>query len=535
MSIRLSDDDATLAAKFSSLKSPRGIAALLEVTPAKLAFYLRRTNNYKVLTLHKRSGGVRTIYSPATPIKIIQRKLNQVLTAVYRGRSPVHGFARGKSIVTNAKSHLRRQAILNFDLKDFFPSIHFGRIKGLLESKPYSLPESVAVTLAQICSCNATLPAGAPTSPVIANMLCAQMDSQLKRLALGFGCFYTRYADDITISVAHGRFPPAIVYRDPSTNKWVLGNDLMKIISANGFKVNESKTRVLWRGSRQEVTGLIVGERTNVKRSFLRQTRAMLHAAETWGVAAAEHDFLAKYDRKQRSRKPNFLKVLRGKIEFIGSVRGRDDDIYVRLFERYLKLDRDARFRPILLTRNAALQVMERAIWLLEEKDGKQGTAFAAEGLDLITAEHVLGETNEASCPALRVANLPIEVIHRHDHVDVARISARMRPPVQLRLGNSGNLGVGDPIKVLGFPLYRMGASVNIEQGRITAVANWHGVPHFVVDCSIVHGNSGGPVLNAGNEIVGVAVKGQGVSKRFADDDEQSRFVPINFALQYLT
>jgi RNA-directed DNA polymerase len=538
VSLKLNADNASLADQFSRLRTFSDVARLLEIEPVKLRYYLHRSNNYKVFTLQKRTGGKRVISTPITPLKIIQRKLNQVFHAVYGGRSPVHGFIRKKSIVTNASRHVDRQWLLNFDLENFFPSINFGRVKGLLEGKPYLRREAVAVTLAQICCHEGSLPVGAPTSPVVANMVCAQMDAQLKRLAIDCGCRYTRYADDITFSVSRGRFPPAITYRDPTSRKWVIGDELSGVIRANGFTINSSKTRVLPRGYRQEVTGLVVGERVNVKRKFLRQVRAMLHATERWGVAGAAAHFDSKYDRRQRLKKPDFLRVLRGKIEFVGSVRGRDDIIYLLLLDRYLELDKKARVRRVVATAAASPEVVERAIWLLEEREGPvhvQGTGFAAEGIGLITAAHVVTATTEASCPAINVPGLAIRVDRKDDHVDVARLSLASRLPVRLKLGSSAQLKVGEAVKVLGFPLHRDGGSVNVENGKITAASKWHGVPHFVVDCAIVQGNSGGPVLNDKNEVIGIAVKGQGVPKRFAGDDEMSRFVPIDFALPFLT
>src|ERR1700722_8044967 len=101
MTLKLSADDAKLSVQFKSLKTPADIATLLEVTPRVLGFYLHRKSNYKVFRIRKRSGGMRVISSPVTPLKIIQRKLNQVLHAVYVGRAPVHGFVRGRNIVTN--------------------------------------------------------------------------------------------------------------------------------------------------------------------------------------------------------------------------------------------------------------------------------------------------------------------------------------------------------------------------------------------------------------------------------------------------
>jgi RNA-directed DNA polymerase len=535
MTLKLSSDDATLSAQFRALGTFKDIATLLEVTPGVLGFYLHRKDNYKVFELRKRSGGFRIISSPVTPLKIIQRKLNQVLQAVYVGRAPVHGFARGKSIVTNAGRHTGSGLILNFDLEDFFPSIHFGRVMGLFAGKPYLLPESVAITVAQICCYQGALPAGAPTSPTVANMICAQMDMQLKKLAIDSGAYYTRYADDITFSTRHDRFHPSIALRSTATRKWALGDGIVDIIRSNGFKIQERKTKVSRRGQRQEVTGLVVGSRLNVKRSVVRQARAMLHATEKWGVEAAARQFHARHDKKQRKGKADFLRVIRGKIEFIGFVRGRDDLIYLRLMERYLRLDKKAKMRPVFTSSRSSREVLEMAIWVLEEKGGPmQGTAFAAVGLELVTAAHVLAAQMLATCPALSVNEAKATPIVQHGDVDVARVSLEIRIPVYLRLGSANSLKTGDSVRVLGFPRYRKGATVNFQEGKISQCSPWHGVPQFVVDCPIVRGNSGGPVLNANNEVIGIAVKGQELPGKAGDEDELSRFVPIDFALKYL-
>jgi RNA-directed DNA polymerase len=108
------------------------------------------------------------------------------------------------------------------------------------------------------------------------------------------------------------------------------------------------------------------------------------------------------------------------------------------------------------------------------------------------------------------------------------------RIPIYLKLGDSREVKVGDQIRLLGFPLHVKGASVHIQEGRISQYSPWHGVPQFVVDCPIVRGNSGGPVLNSRHEVIGIAVKGQGLPGRVGDDDALSRFVPIDFALENL-
>jgi len=404
MSLTLGRDDIPLAAAFATLKSRNDVASLLEITPAQLRFYLFRAANYKTFELSKRCGGKRLIHSPFTPLKIIQRKLNQVLQAVYRGRSPAHGFARGRSIRSNALRHFGCMVLLNFDLEDFFPTIHFGRVMALFESKPYFLPRGAALALAQICCHNRTLPAGAPTSPVVANMICAQMDSQLKVLARQNNCVFTRYADDITISSTANKLPNAIATFDAQTQRWIAGPDVTAIVVKNGFSIHPTKTRVLHRSDRQEITGLLIYPRLNVKRQFIRQARAMLHAWEKWGEVKATSEFLTKYDKKQRQKGVvDFKRGSQGKNRVHRFVRGRDDTLFLSLLGRYAVLDNKAKIRPVTVTNNATYQVLAQSIWLLEGdehmENATSATAFALEGYGLVTAAHNLTGTLYASQP----------------------------------------------------------------------------------------------------------------------------------------
>ena len=531
MSVRLNADEATLRASFAALRRFGDIARLLEINWQTLGYYLKKSGNYKQFTIKKRNGGVRAIHAPITPVKIIQRKLAQVLQAVYQGRSPSHGFSSRKSIVTNARRHLNSDFVFNFDLEDFFPSIHFGRVLGMFTGKPYLLPESVAVFLAQICCHEGKLPVGAPTSPVVSNMICAKMDSQLKELATKNNCTYTRYADDLTFSSRHGR-PSSQVALLGADSRFVVGPAVEGIVRANGFTVNPQKTRLLPRGYRQEVTGLVVNARVNVKRGYVRHVRAILHSCERWGLPAAETEFHAKYDRKQRlAHKVDFSKVLRGKIEFIGSVRGRDDFVYFNLLERYLHLYPNAHSRRIVIGLHASEALLERAVWVIEN-ESVQGSAFALNGAGMLTAAHVLKPDSAASCIPLKTFDASVQEYARDDDSDVAVCRPRASLPVQFRTPATLNLKKGDTVKVLGFPLHRKGNKLSTHEGKIIQFSTWYGVPHVVVDCSIIKGNSGGPVLNVANEVIGVAVKGQGTPKRFESEDELSRFVPIDYALR---
>src|SRR5207249_1609329 len=116
----------------------------------QLDWIVRRSDpadRYAIAQIRKRRGGKRLILMPRGSLVIVQRKLLQVLSNVYRPRLCVHGFVTDRSIVSNAQTHIGRTWVLNVDLHDFFPTIHFGRVRGLFQAPPYSLPLEVATLL----------------------------------------------------------------------------------------------------------------------------------------------------------------------------------------------------------------------------------------------------------------------------------------------------------------------------------------------------------------------------------------------------
>lgn len=344
MSVDLTKEADELRQSFYALETPRDVARLLVVGYDRLIYHLHKTTpttRYQTFKIPKRSGGSREISAPVTGLKIIQRKLNQVLQAVYLTRPQVHGFVLGKSILTNAEKHSQKRLILKIDLQDFFPSINFGRTRGVLMAHPYNRNPAVATILAQICCFDNKLPQGAPTSPVISNMVCAKMDAQLLRLAKKYSCTYTRYADDLTFSTTRRKFTPAICTLAPRTKEVTLGEELQGIITSNTFQVNTKKLRLLPSHSRQIVTGLITTKFPNVTREYISQIRAMLHAWETHGLPSAEQHFHERHYQKYRApttKLPSFTRVLEGKIAFLGHVRGPANHAYLKFRDQLHKL-----------------------------------------------------------------------------------------------------------------------------------------------------------------------------------------------------
>ncbi len=319
------------------------VARLLGVELRHLTWWvwaLREDRRYYEFSIERRTGGrPRTIRAPIKPIKDFQRGLLPLLDEAYAARSHVHGFVNGRSPITNGAVHKHQRWILRIDLTDFFPSINFGRVRGVFRAAPFDYPDDVATLLAQTCCHRNELPQGAPTSPVISNLVCRGLDKQLAAIAKAQHCHFTRYADDICFSSGRKEFPQGlatIVNGVPT-----LSPELLTIISSNGFIVNDSKTRLMPRRQRQRVTGLVVNERLNVPREYTRHLRAVLHIWAKYGEADASAAFDRTFDNRNwpsEKAPAEFRLVIRGQLQYLGAVRGYDR-IYQQLASARAKCD----------------------------------------------------------------------------------------------------------------------------------------------------------------------------------------------------
>jgi len=255
------------------------IASLLDFTPSGLSYILYKIPNalkYNSFPIQKRGGGKRLIRAPVPRLALLQKRLAVLLYNCVDDlksdfpprRSLAHGFERGRSIVSNANLHKRRRYVFNLDLKEFFPSINFGRVRGLfINDRRFLLHPDVATVLAQIACFDNELPQGSPCSPVISNLVGHILDSRLARFAKTHKCTYSRYADDITFSTSRKVFPTQIgCPKSALTASWEVSSDLRARVQSAGYFINDSKTRMQLRGSRQITTGLMVNEKVNIRR-----------------------------------------------------------------------------------------------------------------------------------------------------------------------------------------------------------------------------------------------------------------------------
>ena len=275
------------------------VAAFAGVDDAGLTALMRpgtqAGSGYVEFEIPKAKGGTRRIAAPRGPLRKIQRKILDEILAKIPVHDACHGFVAGRSTVTNAKPHEGSAVVIKLDLKDFFPTVHYRRVKGLFEHIGYGA--EAAGALAGLTTYRpkldarvvwpGMLPQGAPTSPAIANLTCRRLDQRLSALAAQYGATYTRYADDLTFSFA--AVPEIRVGR---FLWWVDG-----ICQQEGFTERDDKRRILRAKHQQRVTGLVVNERVNVPRKDRRRFRAILHNCEKHGLAsqANGHDDFAAY------------------------------------------------------------------------------------------------------------------------------------------------------------------------------------------------------------------------------------------------
>jgi hypothetical protein len=264
--------------KFNEIKSRDDLSAFLDIPLKKLTYilYIKKTENYyQSFEIPKKNGKLRHINAPQDDLKEVQKRLANALGKFHKEYVEFknihinisHAFEKEKGIITNAIIHRNKRYVLNMDLEDFFDSFHFGRVRGFFEkNQEFNLPLEVATMIAQLTCYKGCLPQGAPSSPIITNLICNILDMKLIKISRKYRLDYTRYADDMTFSTNDSKFIDL---------KNIFLEEVTKEIKKSGFLVNNSKTRLVFRDSRQEVTGLVVNKKINVSRDYCKNTRAM--------------------------------------------------------------------------------------------------------------------------------------------------------------------------------------------------------------------------------------------------------------------
>lgn len=292
-----------------ALDSPEALAKALGLTMPELrwlAFHreVETSTHYHFWTIPKRDGSRRLITAPKSGLKRVQRWLLRNVFEKLPVHRAAHGFLADRSIATNARTHAGADVIVKIDVKDFFPTVTFRRIKGMLWKA--GLPENVSTLVALLATepprevvsfRGKTLyvakgpracPQGAPTSPAITNAICRRMDRRMSGLSRMLGFTYTRYADDLAFSWTD---PEGASASRSSAPVGTLLHGVKQILDHEGFRIHAKKTAVMRAGMSQRITGLVVNRPTGagaredapaarVPRDVVRRLRAAIFNRE---------------------------------------------------------------------------------------------------------------------------------------------------------------------------------------------------------------------------------------------------------------
>lgn len=270
-------------------------------------------SHYHFWTIPKRDGSRRLITAPKKELKAAQRWLLRNVVERLPVHHAAHGFLAARSIATNADAHAGADAVVKVDVKDFFPTVTFRRVKGLFRKG--GLPEGVATLCAllatepprevvqfrgktlYVAKGQRACPQGAPTSPAITNAVCVRLDRRMSGLARLLGFAYTRYADDLTFS---WRKPEGATGARAQAPIGTLLRGVRAILEGEGFRVHGKKTAVMRAGGSQRVTGLVVNKANKegvpparVPRETVRRLKAAIFNREK-GKPAREGETLAQ-------------------------------------------------------------------------------------------------------------------------------------------------------------------------------------------------------------------------------------------------
>lgn len=311
----------------------------------------RQIDPYRVFAIRKRNGGKRFICIPEPNLLGVQRWIHEHIlcspSSLKKLPCNATAYIPSSSHIANAKWHIGAAWVLKLDIKHFFESISERQVYKVFWSLGYR--KQVAFYLTRLCTrvlpassdkrlqrrikrwqpgCPREflngrivghLPQGAPTSPMLANLVCIGLDAELQKIASREGLTYTRYADDMV-------FSGDIVNRGAAIT---ITREVSTVVGHYGFGINVQKTNIVKNGSRKIVTGLSIdGDVVRVPRIYKDKIRQELHYLKKFGLKS-------HCDRIGQENHLSYLLRLAGRIRYVVSV---EPDIGNKLMGKFRQL-----------------------------------------------------------------------------------------------------------------------------------------------------------------------------------------------------
>ena len=290
-----------------SIETLSDLAQATHLSKVLLYRLIKHTDKqYNVYSIPKSKGGRREICQPSKKLKAVQAWVLRNIADKLCVHTACKGFEKGSSVKDNVLPHIGALVFLCVDIENFFPSVSASRVWTLFRSLGY--PTDIAGFLTCICTFKNGLPQGSPVSPKLANLCCNRLDHRLSTFAGARGIVYSRYADDMTFSgYSYQRVNGAL-------------STIRTIVESEGFRLNDSKTRVMGPARRRRITGLVMAsDFAGIGRTRLRQLRARIYKLS--GVTKKKGD---TYE----------LTVITGWLSYVKDVDYRRYEILVKYIEK---------------------------------------------------------------------------------------------------------------------------------------------------------------------------------------------------------
>ncbi|WP_459127685.1 reverse transcriptase domain-containing protein [Latilactobacillus curvatus] len=546
-------NNQNLIERFQKISDIQEMSDFFEVDKKILTYALYNENKYRIIKIKKHNGKLREIEAPPKNRTILQKKLAYVIQIMYTPNTSVVGFVKGRDVLYGAKKHINKRVLLNFDIKDFFPSIKEYRVVGVFKYY-FKFNNVISGSLASLCTHNGTLTQGAATSPVLSNIILYQLDRKLKKLCLDNGCFYSRYVDDITISSYRNEFPKYIYTNDG------ISEEIVKIVESEKLEINDEKTRMSYSNQSQRVTGIVVNKQANVQRAYVNKIRSIMHNYMSNNKDEADKKFYKYYHPRHNStKKVNPFAVIRGMINHVVHVKGSDSSVTLNLMRRFNELSlKGYKIEKFNIKSKEHVYIKERTYEIQIQGTKKYyknsegvtcnfeddpdcaellfdwvGSGFVLENGKLITCAHVFSpyldlkeECNIHTCSiTARIENdvmEEIELVKYNKNTDIAVCSFKKKLKDRPYF-NCANAEREDNCILAGFPMINRGG-LSVLEGKIDTfikdtlnsgeydkiqdkIATEREV--LTTNVTIYEGNSGGPILNQNLSVIGIAEKGQ--------------------------
>lgn len=508
----------------------------------RMLAYANRIKRYTEWLVPKRNGeGLRRISSPMANLRRVQRVIAKGLSESYSPLKCVYGFVCKRNVAMNALQHVRKRTVLTLDLKDFFPSITAPRVRGLF-MKAMGFSQDVADTLTNLVCYEGSLPQGAPTSPVISNMICFKMDRAFINFAANYGLTYTRYADDLVFSSTSAYSARKMVDQGKNAVDGI-NQYIIDTIEANGFEINERKVHVANRGSRQIVNGIIVNQKCNIRRSQYREFRALFHRWLTEGYSAAAAVYFGNkknhcykirlLDGDELCDEETFARHIRGRLDYFSMVVGVNRHPTEPMAKLWTLFHQATHERVPYLTFEKSAVQLSYAFDSKEKNDIDEAefSGVIIRGILMTCAHGLPEESNDKDGEAVSIDirtefndrfSIDISSFKKYTGIDFAFAQLDSKfDKIGVRSVNTAYLPqAGETIYASGYA----GGKKPSHCVRASVLPSRYGNGSIVVDRAFIKGMSGGPVFNSRHEVIGIVLKG-------SDESSYSRegeFLPFS-------